>query len=75
MADFVLFRRLIDRVPWEAVLKGRGVQEGWSFFKKEILKAREQAIPMYQKMGLGERRLAWLNREFWLKVRKKKESL
>ena len=28
MADFGLFRRLVDRVPWEAVLKGKGVQEG-----------------------------------------------
>ena len=45
-ADFGLFRRRVDRVPWEAVLKGKGVQEGWTFFKKEILKAQEQAIPM-----------------------------
>ncbi|KAK4825507.1 hypothetical protein QYF61_000020 [Mycteria americana] len=37
-ADFGLFRGLVDRVPWEAVLKGKGVQEGWTFFKKEILK-------------------------------------
>ena len=45
-ASFVLFRSLVDRVPWEAVLKGQGVQEGWTFFKKEILKVQEQAIPM-----------------------------
>ena len=45
-AEFGLFRSLVDRVPWEAVLKGKGVQEGWTFFKKEILKAQEQAIPM-----------------------------
>ncbi|KAK4807752.1 hypothetical protein QYF61_023585 [Mycteria americana] len=45
-ADFGLFRRLVDRVPWEAVLKGKGVREGWTFFKKEILKAQEQAVPM-----------------------------
>ncbi|GAB0206658.1 hypothetical protein GRJ2_003131400 [Grus japonensis] len=37
-ADFGLFRSLAGRVPWEAVLKGKGVQEGWTFFKKEILK-------------------------------------
>ncbi|KAK4823087.1 hypothetical protein QYF61_025709 [Mycteria americana] len=48
-ADFGLFRRLVDRVPWEAVLKGKGVQEGWMFFMKEIFKAQEQAVPMYQK--------------------------
>ncbi|GAB0186634.1 hypothetical protein GRJ2_001128700 [Grus japonensis] len=45
-ADFGLFRRLVDRVPWEAVLKGKGVQEGWTFFKKEILKVQEQVVPM-----------------------------
>ncbi|KAK4827898.1 LOW QUALITY PROTEIN: hypothetical protein QYF61_022321 [Mycteria americana] len=45
-ADFGLFRRPVDRVPWEAVLKGKGVQEGWTFFKKEILKTQEQAVPM-----------------------------
>ncbi|KAK4820506.1 hypothetical protein QYF61_000085 [Mycteria americana] len=50
-ADSDLFRRLVDRVPWEAVLKGKGAQEGWTFFKKEILKAQEQAIPMCQKMS------------------------
>ena len=45
-ADFGLFRGLVDRVPLEAVLKGKGVQEGWTFFKKEILKVQEQAVPM-----------------------------
>lgn len=25
---FGLFRSLVDRLPWEAVLKGEGVQEG-----------------------------------------------
>ncbi|KAK4811010.1 hypothetical protein QYF61_015714 [Mycteria americana] len=44
-ADFGLFRRLVERVPWEAALMGKGVQEGWTFFKEEVLKAQEQAIP------------------------------
>ena len=74
-ADFGLFRRLVDRVPWEAVLKGKGVQEGWTFFKKEILRAQEQAVPMCQKTSWQGRRPAWLNRELWLELRKKTESL
>ncbi|KAK4818289.1 hypothetical protein QYF61_010431 [Mycteria americana] len=60
-ADFGLFRSLLDRVPWGAVLKGKGVQEGWTFFKKEILKVHEQAIhhvlkdePEGKKTGLAE---------------------
>ncbi|KAK4829846.1 hypothetical protein QYF61_006856 [Mycteria americana] len=44
-ADFGLFRRLVERVPWEAALKGKGVQEGWTFFKEEVLKAQEHAVP------------------------------
>ncbi|KAK4807146.1 hypothetical protein QYF61_018487 [Mycteria americana] len=71
-ADFGLFRSLVDRVPWEAVLKGKGVQESWTFFKKEILKAQEQAVPMCRKTSRKGRRLTWLNREIWLELRKKK---
>jgi len=36
LAVFGLFRSLVDRVPWEEVLKGKGVQEGWTLFKEEI---------------------------------------
>lgn len=43
-ADFDLFGRLVQRVPWEAVLKGRGVQEDWTVFGKEILKVRELTL-------------------------------
>ncbi|KAK4810837.1 LOW QUALITY PROTEIN: hypothetical protein QYF61_008809 [Mycteria americana] len=71
-ADFGLFRRLVDRVHWEAALKGKGVQEGWTFFKKEVLKAQEQAVPMCRKTSRRGRRLAWLSRELWLELRKKR---
>ncbi|GAB0207545.1 hypothetical protein GRJ2_003220200 [Grus japonensis] len=74
-ADFGLLRTLVERVPWETVLKGKGVQEGWAFFKKEILKAQEQAVPMCCKTNRRGRQLAWLNRELWLGLRGKKESL
>jgi len=52
-ADFGLFRSLVDRVPWEVVLKGKGVQAGWTFFKKEVLKAQEQATPHMPKDKLA----------------------
>ncbi|KFQ28363.1 hypothetical protein N332_04074, partial [Mesitornis unicolor] len=71
-ADFGLFKGLVGRIPWEAVLKGKGVQEGWTLFKKELLKAQEQAVPVCRKMSQRGRRPAWLNRELWLKLRKKK---
>ncbi|KAF1618604.1 UNVERIFIED_CONTAM: putative RNA-directed DNA polymerase from transposon X-element, partial [Eudyptes robustus] len=72
-ADFGLFRTLVERVPWETVLKGKGVQEGWTIFKKEVLKAQEQAVPVCRKKNGWGRRPAWLNRELLLGLRKKKK--
>jgi len=40
-ADIGLFRDPVNRVTWEADLKGKGVQEGWTFLKKEILKVKQ----------------------------------
>lgn len=45
-ADFGLLRRLAGRVPWNAVLNGRGVQEAWTFLRKEILKMQEPGVCM-----------------------------
>ncbi|KAK4810178.1 hypothetical protein QYF61_010951 [Mycteria americana] len=71
-ADFGLFRRPVERVPWEAALKGKGVQEGWTFLKEEVLKAQERAVPRCQKTTRRGRRPAWLTRELWLELRKKR---
>ncbi|KFR04018.1 hypothetical protein Y956_04669, partial [Nipponia nippon] len=73
-ADFGLFRSLVDTVPWEAVLKGKGVQEGWTLFKEEVSKAQEQAIPMCRKSSRQGRRPAWLNRKLWLELKKKRRA-
>jgi len=67
-----LFGSLVGRVPWEADLKGKGVQEGWTLFKEEVLKAQEQAVPMCRKTRWRGRPLAWLNRKLWLELRGKK---
>ena len=48
-ADFDLFRMPVARVPWESLLKGKGVQEAWMFFKMEILKAQKQTVPEYHR--------------------------
>lgn len=69
----VLFRRLVDRVFWKAVVKGKGIQEGWTFLKKnpKHLKVQELAIPTSQKISCQETRWAWLNRELQLAFRRK----
>ncbi|KAK4830743.1 hypothetical protein QYF61_013193 [Mycteria americana] len=71
-ADFSLFRRLVERVPWEAALMGKRVQEGWTFFKEEVLKAQERAVPRCRKTSRRGRRPAWLTRELWLELRRKR---
>ncbi|KAK4809656.1 hypothetical protein QYF61_002553 [Mycteria americana] len=71
-ADFSLFRSLVERVPWEAALMGKGVQEGWTFFKEEVLKAQERAVPRCRKTSRRGRRPAWLTRELSLELRRKR---
>ncbi|XP_054236911.1 UDP-glucuronosyltransferase 1A8-like [Indicator indicator] len=49
--EFDLLRKLVDRGAWEVVLKGKGVHEGWTLFKKDGLKAQEQAIHRCQNLA------------------------
>ena len=72
-ADFGLFRTLVDRVPWERVLKGKGVQAGWTLFRQEVLNIQEQAVPMCRKTNRRGRRPSWLNRELLLGLRKQRK--
>ncbi|KAF1478004.1 putative RNA-directed DNA polymerase from transposon X-element, partial [Eudyptula minor novaehollandiae] len=48
------------------------VQEGWTIFKKEVLKAQEQAVPVCRKKNGWGRRPAWLNGEILQGLRKKR---
>ncbi|KAF1595969.1 UNVERIFIED_CONTAM: hypothetical protein FQV16_0016447, partial [Eudyptes robustus] len=48
------------------------IQEGWTIFKKEVLKVQEQAVPMCHKKNGRGRRPAWLNGELLLGLRKKR---
>ena len=65
--DFGLFRCVVDTVPWEVVMKGKGVQEGGAFFKEEVFQVQKQAVPVCRKTSQWGRRPAWLNRELWLR--------
>ncbi|KAF1444227.1 hypothetical protein FQV21_0013191, partial [Spheniscus demersus] len=48
------------------------VQEGWTIFKKEVLKAQEQDVPVCRKKNGWGRRSAWLNGELLQGLRKKR---
>jgi len=52
---------------------GKGVQEGWTFFKEGVLKAQEQAVPVCRKANWRGRQPSCLNRELLLGLRKKKK--
>ena len=71
-ADFDLFRTLVAGVPWESLLKGKGVQEAWTLLKMEILKVQEQGVPECRKVSHRGRRPVWMNQELLLRLRKKK---
>lgn len=55
----------------QSVQKGKGVQEGWTFFKKKILMAQEQTVLLFRKMSHKGRTLAWLNRQLLLRLQEK----
>lgn len=48
---FDLFGSLVERVPWGTVLRGKGIQQGWTFFRKDVLEAQELTVPMCCKMN------------------------
>jgi len=72
-ADFGLFKELLGGIPWARALKGRGVHECWSLFKRHFLHAQEQCIPLRKKWSKGGRRPAWLNKELLAEIRQKRK--
>lgn len=60
--DFHPFRKLVDRVPWKAVLKSKGAQEGWTFVTKQVLKGTGSGHLVCQKTSLQGRTPSWLHR-------------
>lgn len=69
-----LFRRLVDTVSWEAALKGRAVQEGWMFFKKEI-KSAGAGCPRELRDELAEKRISLAEQRNLAGTQGKNESL
>jgi len=59
-ATFKLFNGLLAKIPWDAVLKDKDVEESWLLFKDALLKAQEVSIPLNWKVGRCDRKLAWL---------------
>lgn len=47
------------------VLRGKGAQEGWSFFDREILKAEEPAVPICKRWTSGGSQPGWTDCFGW----------
>ena len=43
-AKFQLFGELVNKMPWETVLKSEVVEQSWQIFKEAFLRAQEFSI-------------------------------
>ena len=57
-ANFKLYNGLLAKIPWDAVLKDKDVEESWLLFKDALLKAQEVSILLNRKVGRRDRKLA-----------------
>lgn len=40
-----LFKELVDEIPWETPLRGKGMEQSWQLFKDSFLKVWEHSVP------------------------------
>uniref|UniRef100_K7F1Q8 Reverse transcriptase domain-containing protein n=1 Tax=Pelodiscus sinensis TaxID=13735 RepID=K7F1Q8_PELSI len=73
-ADFDSLRDLMERIPWDVNMKGKGVQDSWQYFKEALLKAQKETIPTRSKRGKPGRRPDWLTGEILGVLKHKKEA-
>ena len=62
-ANFKLFNGLLAKIPWDAVLKEKDVEESWLLFQDALLKAQEVSIPLNKKVGRRDRKPARLGKD------------
>ncbi|PKU29906.1 rna-directed dna polymerase from mobile element jockey- hypothetical protein [Limosa lapponica baueri] len=71
--NFGFFKDLLQVIPWDQALEGRGVQGSWLIFKHRFLQAQDLYTPRSKKSGKGGRRPAWMRKELLEKLKWKKE--
>ena len=74
-ADFGLFRRLVDRVPWEAVLKGKRSPGRLYILQERNLKGAGAGCPHVPKDELVGKKTGLAEQRDWAGTQEKKESL
>ena len=71
-AKFQLFKQVVNRTPWETVLRDKGEEQSWQIFKDAFHRAQELLSPRNKKPGKEGKRPAWLSRDL-IKLKDKKE--
>ncbi|KFQ24241.1 hypothetical protein N331_03502, partial [Merops nubicus] len=61
--NFHLFRELVNRNPWKAVLRNKGAEESWQISKEAFHRAQELSLPLCRISGKKGKRPAWLSHE------------
>ncbi|KFV39560.1 hypothetical protein N328_00917, partial [Gavia stellata] len=72
-ANFQLFKELVNRTPWEAVLRDKGAEQSWQIFKNAFYRVQELSIPMCKKSGKDSKRPARMSQDLLVKRKSNKE--
>jgi len=76
ISKFQLFKGLVNKTPWETVLREKGVEQSLKIFKETFLRAQELFIPTGSQCRKSEKegkRLTWLNQNLLVKLESKKK--
>jgi len=72
-ANFLLFKELVSRTPWETALRHKGAAQSQQIFKATFYKAQQLSIPRCKQLGKEGKRPAWLSQDLLVKLEGKKE--
>jgi len=72
-AKFQLFKELVNRTPWEMVLRDTGAEQSWQIFKDAFQRVQELSVSGCKKSGKEGKRPAWLSLGMLVKLKSKGE--
>lgn len=70
-ANFQLFNGLLDETHWETLLRDKGTDQSWQYFKDACLRAQELSILQNKQSGRQGRKPAWLCKDLLVRLKEK----
>ena len=70
-ADWVLFKELLGKIPWDCCFLTDSVEDAWTQFKDLLFTVADQCIP---KFHMGRKAKGWLSNETLLMIRRKRRA-